>query len=141
MTGERGRLRGLPPERPRGELAPCAPGPAATGRQQGRGGRGRRPRAELEKKRMTGNCKLVGGFISTYLAATLKPPYSDRPNDLHCDTPIDAQSKIYGFLSFYKEWGFSDSECNQAATDEVNKYYKSNIDRWECMKASWGVTV
>ena len=69
----------------------------------------------------------INGFFSRILA--------------DCDTPIDAQSKIYGFLSFYKEWGFSDSECNQAATDEVNKYYKSNIDRWECMKASWGVTV
>ena len=43
---------------------------------------------------------------------------------------VTAQDRIYKFMGLYKEWGFSDSECNQVATDEINKYYKTNIDRW-----------
>lgn len=58
-----------------------------------------------------------------------------------CMDPITAQAKIYGFMDMYSEWGFSDSEPHQSATNEINKYYKSNIDRWESMKASWQVTV
>lgn len=50
---------------------------------------------------------------------------------------LEAQREIYHFLSMYTEWGFSDSECHQAATDVINKYYKTSIDRWECMKAGW----
>ena len=47
-----------------------------------------------------------------------------------CTDPVQAQNRIYKFMELYREWGFSDSECNQAATDEVNKYYKTSIDRW-----------
>ena len=54
---------------------------------------------------------------------------------------LTAQRQIYHFLSLYTEWGFSDSECHQAATDTINKYYNTNIDRWECLKASWAATV
>ena len=46
-------------------------------------------------------------------------------------SPVYAQKRIYEFLyENYSEWGFSDSECNQVATDVINKYYQSNIDRW-----------
>ena len=53
-----------------------------------------------------------------------------------CDA-LTAQRQIYHFLSLYSEWGFSDSECHQAATNAINKFYKTSIDRWECMKAGW----
>ena len=54
---------------------------------------------------------------------------------------IEAQRKAYEFLDLFKEWGFSDSEPSQSITDVINKRFKTTIDRWECMKASWGVTV
>jgi len=45
--------------------------------------------------------------------------------------PIIAQKRIYNYLyENHREWGFSDSECNQCATNVINKYYKCNIDRW-----------
>ena len=58
----------------------------------------------------------VNGFFSSVLDSSLDA--------------VTAQKRIYDFMSLYKEWGFNDSECNQAATDEINKYYKTNIDRW-----------
>lgn len=48
-------------------------------------------------------------------------------------SPIYAQKRIYDFCAKYKRWGFMDSECNQTATDVINKYYQSNIDRWEVL--------
>ena len=45
-------------------------------------------------------------------------------------SPRFAQKRIYDFLYQYREYGFSDSECNQVATNVINLYYKSNIDRW-----------
>ena len=47
-------------------------------------------------------------------------------------SPVYAQQRIYQFCQQeeYRVWGFSDSECNQCATDVINKYYKSDIDRW-----------
>ena len=46
-------------------------------------------------------------------------------------SPVYAQKRIYEFLyENYREWGFSDSECNQVVTNVINKYYQSNIDRW-----------
>lgn len=51
--------------------------------------------------------------------------------------PVEAQRLCYEFMSFYKEWGFSDSECHQALTNRVNYIFRSNIDRWECFKAGW----
>ena len=47
------------------------------------------------------------------------------------ETPIDAQAEIYKFLGFYKEFGFSDSECSQVATNVINNYFKSNLTRWD----------
>ena len=58
----------------------------------------------------------INGFFSRVLA--------DKTD------PVVAQKTIYKFMELYREWGFSDSECNQAATDEINKYYKTSIDRW-----------
>ena len=46
-------------------------------------------------------------------------------------SPVYAQKRIYDFCAKYKEWGFSDSECNQMATDVINQYYKSDINRWQ----------
>ena len=46
-------------------------------------------------------------------------------------SPRFAQKRIYDFLYQYRECGFSDSECHQVATNVINLYYKSNIDRWE----------
>ena len=51
-------------------------------------------------------------------------------------SPRYAQARIYKFLSKYSEYGFSDSECNQVATNVINLYYKSNIDRWEFLTTS-----
>ena len=48
-------------------------------------------------------------------------------------SPRYAQQRIYEFCREYREWGFTDSECNQCATDVINRYYQSNIDRWECL--------
>ena len=45
-------------------------------------------------------------------------------------SPVYAQKRIYDFCEKYKQWGFIDSECNQTATNVINKYYKSDIDRW-----------
>ena len=45
-------------------------------------------------------------------------------------SPRYAQARIYKFLSKYSEYGFSDSECSQVATNVINLYYQSNIDRW-----------
>ena len=49
---------------------------------------------------------------------------------LETTSPVYAQKRIYDFCAKYKQWGFIDSECNQTATDVINKYYKSDIDRW-----------
>lgn len=48
-------------------------------------------------------------------------------------SPVWAQKRFYEFvdLNGYNQYGFGDSECNQAATDIINKYYNSNISRWE----------
>ena len=54
--------------------------------------------------------------------------------------PVEAQRQAYAFMDLYKEWGFSDSEPAQALTDRVNYIFRSNLDRWECMKAGWGVS-
>ena len=50
-------------------------------------------------------------------------------------SPVYAQQRIYQFCQQeeYRVWGFSDSECNQCATDVINKYFKSDIDRWEML--------
>lgn len=45
--------------------------------------------------------------------------------------PVTAQKRIYEFLYSYRMYGFRDSECDRAATDAINAYYKSNISRWE----------
>ena len=44
--------------------------------------------------------------------------------------PVLAQKRIYDALFDYREYGFTDSECNQVATCIINKYYNSYIDRW-----------
>ena len=72
--------------------------------------------------------------------------YSDTPNDVIktvnkfftyilfvCETPILAQKTTYAYLERYVTWGFLDSECCQVATDMINKYYNSDINRWQCM--------
>jgi hypothetical protein len=47
------------------------------------------------------------------------------------NNPIIAQKYAYNYLyENHREWGFSDSECNQCVTDVINVYYNSNIDRW-----------
>ena len=46
-------------------------------------------------------------------------------------SPRYAQKRIYNVLASYSAFGFSDSECHQVATNVINLYYKSNIDRWE----------
>lgn len=51
-------------------------------------------------------------------------------------SPRYAQARIYHFLSEYANYGFSDSECRQVATNVINLYYKSNIDRWEFLTTS-----
>ena len=51
-------------------------------------------------------------------------------------SPRYAQSRIYHFLSGYMDYGFSDSECHQCATDVINRYYQSNINRWEFLSIS-----
>ena len=51
-------------------------------------------------------------------------------------SPRYAQARIYHFLSEYADYGFSDSECHQVATNVINLYYKSNIDRWEFLTMS-----
>ena len=50
-----------------------------------------------------------------------------------CDTPVLAQRIMYEHLDRYVQWGFLDSECCQVATDTINKHFKSDIDRWQCM--------
>lgn len=50
------------------------------------------------------------------------------------DDPIKAQKDAYDRLYEYREYGFTDSECSQVATDIINLYYKSNINRWDCLK-------
>lgn len=44
--------------------------------------------------------------------------------------PVMAQKRIYDFLDLYRTYGFRDSECDRAATDIINAYYKSHINRW-----------
>ena len=44
--------------------------------------------------------------------------------------PVMAQKRIYDFLDLYRTYGFSDSECQSIATDIINAYYKSSINRW-----------
>ena len=43
---------------------------------------------------------------------------------------FDAQAEIFRFMNMFSEWGFMDSEPMQAATNAVNKRYKTNITRW-----------
>ena len=43
---------------------------------------------------------------------------------------VEAQKEIYRFMDLFQEFGFSDSEPSQTATDLINKYYKTNINRW-----------
>ena len=62
------------------------------------------------------------------IIATINGYFSRVLDD--CLDAVTAQDRIYKFMELYKEWGFSDSECNQAATDEINRYYKTRIDRW-----------
>jgi len=45
-------------------------------------------------------------------------------------SPNLAQKRTYDAMFDYRKYGFMDSECNQTATDVINKYYNSNIDRW-----------
>ena len=44
---------------------------------------------------------------------------------------LDAQVEVYEILEAYQHFGFRDSECLQVATDVINKYYGTNLDRWE----------
>jgi len=44
--------------------------------------------------------------------------------------PVMAQKRIYDFLNIYRTYGFRDSECERVATDIINAYYDSYIDRW-----------
>lgn len=44
--------------------------------------------------------------------------------------PVMAQKRIYEFLTLYKTYGFRDSECESVATDIINVYYDSYINRW-----------
>lgn len=46
--------------------------------------------------------------------------------------PALAQKRVYDFLDLYYKYGFRDSECEMVATEVINKYYKSNINRFEC---------
>ena len=47
------------------------------------------------------------------------------------NSPVLAQKRIYRFLyNNHRKWGFSDSECNETATNVINQYYNSNINRW-----------
>ena len=50
--------------------------------------------------------------------------------------PVEAQRSIYKFMEMYREWGFSDSECNEAATREINRVYNSNINRWAFLECA-----
>tara|TARA_B100001059_G_scaffold199876_1_gene206418 strand:+ start:222 stop:500 length:279 start_codon:yes stop_codon:yes gene_type:complete len=54
--------------------------------------------------------------------------------------PVEAQRQSYEFMMLFKEWGFADSEPMQALTDRVNYIFRSNLDRWECMKAGWAAS-
>jgi len=51
-------------------------------------------------------------------------------------SPRYAQSRIYHFLSEYQDYGFTDSECHQCATNVINRYYNSSISRWEFLSIS-----
>lgn len=44
--------------------------------------------------------------------------------------PVEVQREMYKFCDMFKEWGFSDSECNEMVTQTINKRFKSNINRW-----------
>ena len=46
-------------------------------------------------------------------------------------SPVWAQNRIYNFLNLYMEYGFRDSECEEVATQIINEYYNSTIDRWD----------
>lgn len=48
--------------------------------------------------------------------------------------PVTAQKRIMDFLESYTFYGFRDSECEFAATDAINEYYKSNINRWAYLR-------
>jgi hypothetical protein len=52
-------------------------------------------------------------------------------------SPVWAQKRIYNYLDQYKEYGFRDSECEQTATQIINEYYNSTIDRWEAYHDEW----
>lgn len=47
------------------------------------------------------------------------------------ENAFDAQEEMYKFLNMFKEWGFRDSECDQCTTETINKFYKSNLSRWD----------
>lgn len=72
-------------------------------------------------------------YINTpdVVIATLNKELSEILNTT--SSPRWAQRRMYNFIDDYgyNEWGFADSECNQVITDVINKYYKSNISRWE----------
>lgn len=46
-------------------------------------------------------------------------------------SPSWAQKRFFSFLDTFANYGFRDSECCQVATDVINRYYCSSIDRWE----------
>ena len=65
--------------------------------------------------------------------ATINKEFSEILNTT--TSPRWAQRRIYNFIDDYGHdvFGFADSECNQVITDVINKYYKSNISRWDCI--------
>ena len=46
------------------------------------------------------------------------------------ENAFDAQAEIFKFMDMFSEWGFRDSEPMQAATNAINKRYKTNLTRW-----------
>lgn len=48
------------------------------------------------------------------------------------NSPVWAQKRIYDFFTDndYNKYGFNATEGNQVATDVINKYYNSDINRW-----------
>lgn len=51
-------------------------------------------------------------------------------------SPRYAQKRFYEFAcdGGFDLYGFRDTECCIVATDIINTYYKSNIDRWAYME-------
>jgi len=52
------------------------------------------------------------------------------------NSPRYAQKRFYDFAydSGFDLYGLRDTECCIVATDIINTYYKSNIDRWAYME-------